>query len=118
MKYLWTILLFTPALLLGQEAQPELATVSPEVLALAEKIQPYIGFAVERFPFLTTVFAVMGAVRAIFKPAMSLIWSVINLTPNSADNEKYKAVTSNKIFGIVAYLVDYFGSMKIKNPKA
>lgn len=119
MKLLFAVLtLFLPVIAFGQDTAPELGSVSPEVIAFSKALGPYITAAITEFPILANFVAILGSLRMIFKPLMSLIWSIVNVTTTGSDNEKYNKVTNHKLFGIFAYLLDYAASIKAKNPKA
>ncbi|MBF31853.1 MAG: hypothetical protein Unbinned1322contig1000_46 [Prokaryotic dsDNA virus sp.] len=117
MKFLYAILFFIPTLLLAQDAQPELAEAPDAVKIFMAAIGPYLSQAIVDYPFLAKFITFTGSIRLLLKPVMSLAWAIFNLTPKSSDNEKYNKITGGKAFGIFAYLVDYFASAKIKNPK-
>lgn len=117
MKYLYVVLFFIPSLLLAQEPQPELAEVPDAVRVFMAALGPYLTQAIVDYPFLAKFIAFMGSARILLKPVMEFTWAIFNLTPKSSDNEKYREITGGKAFGIFAFLVDYFASAKIKNPK-
>lgn len=69
--------------------------------------------AITKFPILSSVFMVMGVMRAAFKPLMSLIETVVAATPTKADDEVLTEVKASKVYTSIVWLVDYFASVKI-----
>jgi len=67
-----------------------------------------MGF-VQGYPAAASVFMVLGIMRAIFKPACALFEAYISATPSKADDEKYAAFKSGKIY----FVLDYLFSIKI-----
>jgi len=55
----------------------------------------------------------MGMARLIFKPLFSLIDTVVDATPNKADDAAWKDVKSSKAMAFVTWILDYFASVKV-----
>lgn len=111
------IFMFSPALLLAQESMPELAEVPANVAAFISSVDPMILAFISKFPFVTKILIFIGGLRAIFKPLTSFTWAIVNATPSKSDDEKFKTITSSKIYGLFAFFLDYAASVKAKNPK-
>ena len=58
--------------------------------------------------------AVIGAMRLFFKPVMSLINTYIIFTPKTSDDDWWAKTQSSKAFKAFAYVLDWFGSIKVK----
>ena len=64
-------------------------------------------------PQLASVLVVMGLLRAVFKPLMSVIQAYVDATPDGGDNEKLEKVKESKWFKTLAWLLDYAASIKL-----
>lgn len=73
---------------------------------------------VAKYPIITGVLMAVGVARAIFKPLFSFLHAVVDATPSSKDNAALAKVEKSKVYKIVAYLLDYLGSIKIEKPAA
>ena len=90
---------------LGQEVPGELSTA----LGL---LGPFVAGFVLKYPWLSDVFGVMLVARVIMKPLMSAIIAMSN------DSEikflaKLAAFSNNKIYIIVAFVLDWVFSLKL-----
>lgn len=72
-----------------------------------------VNLAVQ-FPWLATVIFVMGIMRLVFKPLMALAHNVVEATPSKNDDTILAKIESNVVFKVLAFLIDYVGSIKIK----
>lgn len=67
----------------------------------------------EQHPFIASVVAVVGVLRIIFKPIMSVIEAYIAYTPDKGDDAKLEEVKSGKVYKAVAFVLDWFASVKL-----
>jgi len=72
--------------------------------------------AVAKWPVVSSVLIIMGGLRFLFKPIMSAAEKYVAYTPSLKDDAFFKKLTESKIYKGVAWLVDFFGSIKL--PKA
>lgn len=76
---------------------------------------------VERFPWMATVITILGSMRLWAKPAVSLIHSIIELTPSKWDDgiwaRTYRFLTETTAGKFLAYLLDWFTSVKLPPKK-
>lgn len=69
-----------------------------------------------KYPAFSSLFMIMGVLRAVFKPLMTLLHAYVEATPTEKDNELLEKLKKSKAYGAVVWLLDYFASVKL--PKA
>jgi len=73
-------------------------------------------------PWVATLLAFMGTMRAWAKPVSSLVHSIVDLTPSKTDDSLLNSVTSfftdTPLGRFLAYLLDWLTSIKIQPPAA
>lgn len=67
-----------------------------------------------QFPVLASIIFVMGLMRLVFKPLMEIIHNVVATTESPKDDAVLAKIESSIPFKVLAFLVDYIGSIKIK----
>jgi hypothetical protein len=80
-------------------------------------IKPFMEQYAEKFPWLSTIVSVVGLVRVVIKPLMSAMVT-INADLKKQGHEvnplqKLEDVSHNKIYKSVAYVMDWFLSIKL-----
>lgn len=75
---------------------------------------PMIMELAEKQPLLMTVIAILGTFRAVFKPIMTVLHVYTQNTASKSDDEILAKVEESKVFKAIAWLIDYFTSIKIK----
>jgi hypothetical protein len=96
---------------------------APEGLSWLEALRPYfepfLAFLVEKLGApVVAVFAVIGTLRAVFKPLFALAEAFVKSTESTKDDEVLAGVKASSIYKIVAFLLDYLGSIKLPKAKA
>ena len=82
--------------------------------ALLEWLGPLLSTYSAKYPTLFTVLTVMGALRVVFKPLMTLLQAVTEATYwTSKDDALYKKVVESKPYKYVAFALDWFASVKL-----
>jgi hypothetical protein len=71
-----------------------------------------------KWPWLSTVIMVIGVLRVIAKPIMTLIESTVKATPSSADDAAWAKVYASLPFTWFCWLLNYTASIKIGTEKA
>lgn len=71
----------------------------------------------EKYPVIVKIFFYLGVVRHFMKPLMSLAVTYVQFTPSKSDNEWLDKVVKNKIYKVVAYLLDWSVSVKLPKEK-
>ncbi len=73
----------------------------------------FIVTLAQKYPWIITVLAAVGALRTIFKPAMSWLQSRVAATPDTADDARLERVQHSLWYAVLAWLLDYTASIKI-----
>lgn len=68
-------------------------------------------------PWLFTIFTIIGVLRVIFKPLMSLLKQVVDTTPTTKDDEFYNQLIDSQAYKAIAWGVDYLASIKLPGQK-
>lgn len=63
------------------------------------------------------VIMILGALRLILKPAMSIWRTVVEMTASPKDDEELDAIEHSKAYHVIAYLLDWGASIKV-GPRA
>ncbi len=71
------------------------------------------------FPaWLVSILVIIGSLRVLIKPIMSLFLAVTEFTHWTVkDDELYKKVVDSKIYKSIAYVLDYIASIKLPKSK-
>ena len=77
-------------------------------------IQPLIEAYSGQFGIIVQIIAVIGSLRLLIKPFMSMIGAIVLFTKTKKDDAWFSKLQENKIFKAVVYLFDWFASIKIK----
>ncbi len=75
-----------------------------------------IGLA-EKFPFIVGAFAIMGLLRAVFKPIMGVLRAFVIATPSPADNALLDQAEASSLYKGFAWAMDYVASIKLPGQK-
>ena len=112
MKILITVLLLCSSLAFAEEVPAQGAIDS--VLSF---LRPVLEAAAGQYGWLVAVMTIVGVLRMVFKPAMSLLKTVVDLTPTAKDNELLEKILKNPMYKIFAYLLDWTASVKLPTLK-
>lgn len=77
-------------------------------------IIPLLHTLLSKYPLTSSIIAVVGTLRIIFKPLMTFLHAYVQATPGKSDDLKLEKVEASKIYKTIVFLVDYFTSYKIK----
>lgn len=89
------------------------AVVDPALVASSDGGGALISALAVKFPWLVTVFAIMGAARAVMKPIVTGLEAAVKATPTTADDAIFEKVEHSKAWRLFAWGLDYFGSVKV-----
>lgn len=116
-------LLLAPCSLLAQASDVAAAAAVPAALGpvLPVEAQNFIlellGKLMISHPWVATLVAVLGSMRLWAKPVFSLVHTIIDATPSKYDDGIWAALyaffTVNPVGKFLAYLLDWFASVKI-----
>ena len=62
---------------------------------------------------VSKVLMVIGGLRVIFKPLMSLIQAVVGLSPSVKDDSILSMIIESKVYKVIAYALDWSASIKL-----
>lgn len=68
---------------------------------------------IAKYPVLASIVGVVGILRLLLKPLFSFFHSFVLATPTPKDDALLSTVETSKTYSIVAFLLDYIGSIKI-----
>lgn len=98
-------------------------TTAPDVVipdALSNWLLAFITKLAAAHPAIATIITLMGTARVWAKPVMSLIHNFIELSPSKRDDGILTSIleffNSNSVGRFLAYLLDWFTSIKIQVP--
>lgn len=77
-------------------------------------MEAFIVDLASKFPWVLTVISVIGILRIVVKPLMSIIGGVVLATESKKDDLVFEKVENSKIYKGVIYVLDWFASIKIK----
>lgn len=107
----------SPAFSQETATAPAASLNSAAIETAAAVAQPFIVTAAQKWSWLITVLAAVGALRLVFKPIMSGVELYVKSTPQASDDEALARVQHSAAFRAFAWLVDYLGSIKV-GPRA
>ena len=67
----------------------------------------------QKYPGLLSAFAVMGVLRAIFKPMMVMLEAYASSTESKKDDEWLAKFKAGKFYAGLAFVLDYAASIKL-----
>lgn len=65
-----------------------------------------------QYPWIATIFMVVGVIRLVVKPLMELAKGVVASTPSTADDAMVANVESSKIYKTFLFVIDWLFSIK------
>ncbi|MES2697500.1 MAG: hypothetical protein V4773_28800 [Verrucomicrobiota bacterium] len=86
---------------------------SAAVDTAAAVAQPFIVSFAESHPWVLTLLAVIATLRLVFKPLMSAVHVYVQSTAGESDDAFLDKVEHSRAYKILAWLLDYFGSIKV-----
>lgn len=81
---------------------------------LLNLLKPLIEMYAGELGILVQIISIVGTLRIFVKPIMSLIEAYVLFTPKESDNVAVDKFKNGKIYKSVIYILDWFGSIKIK----
>lgn len=68
---------------------------------------------VVKYPVAMSAFAVIGVLRAIFKPIMTAAHAYVGATDSKSDDEALDKVEKSALYKAFAWFIDYTASIKL-----
>lgn len=103
-------LFLAPLAVMSQEAIP----LPPDLAA--DLARPLVVQVVESHPWVASLLILIGSLRLLFKPIMSLVRSRIAATPTTEDDAQLQRVMSSWWYQALAWTLDFVASIKIAPP--
>lgn len=100
-------LFLAPFALMSQEAIP----LAPDLAA--DLARPLVVRVVENHPWVASLLILIGSLRLICKPIMSLVRARVALTPTTEDDAQLQRVMSSWWYQALAWTLDFVASIKI-----
>lgn len=108
-------------------AQDVVPVVAPAVVsdpvvpvAITNALQGFIVSLAQNHAWLAGLIAFLGTMRLWAKPALSIVHSVVDLTPTKVDDGWFNGLllffNTNAVGKVLAYLLDWATSIKIQAP--
>ena len=97
----------------AQEAVPVIPFDPQTAAAIAE---PWAAEVARDHPWIVTALLVIGALRAVFKPVMSLLRLRAAATPDTSDDARLTRFESSPIARLLTWSLDFFASIKVAPP--
>ena len=72
-----------------------------------------ITLLVEKFPFIVPILSILGLVRLLMKPIMTVIDTYVAWTPSESDNKTWEGLKESKIFKGFSFVIDWLFSVKL-----
>lgn len=77
-------------------------------------LKPLIEAYAGNYSVAIQIVAIVGTLRLLVKPLMTILEVVVKLTPTKADDKLPEVVKNHKAYKLVVYLLDWFASVKLK----
>ena len=103
-------LFLAPLAVMSQEAIP----LPPDLAA--DLARPLVVQVVESHPWVATLLLLMGGLRLVCKPVMSLVRARVAATPSTDDDAQLQRVMSSWWYQSIAWSLDFLASIKIPPP--
>lgn len=68
----------------------------------------------EQFPVMGTILMIIGFLRLVNKPLFTILHIIVGATPTKKDDEILDNVEKSKFYKWFVYILDWFGSVKLK----
>jgi uncharacterized membrane protein required for colicin V production len=66
-----------------------------------------------KYPLFATVVVIIGFLRMIMKPVMTILQAYVKLTPYDSDDKWLESFEQSKSYKLVVYLMDWVLSVKM-----
>lgn len=80
-------------------------------------LAPVLGAYAGEHGWVVQVLSIMGTLRLVVKPLMTIVQSVVAATPSTKDDETVAKVAASPYYTWFVYALDWFASIKVQ-PKA
>lgn len=81
-------------------------------VVMSPDLQAFVQLFLQ-YPWFFKAAILMGSLRIIFKPLVSLAQAVVQATPSQGDDAALSKILDSKAFKTFAWLLDYVASIKV-----
>lgn len=85
--------------------------------AVLAYLGPVLEMAAGKYGLAAQILSYVAMARLFFKPVVSLAQAYVQVTPSVKDDEKLQKLMESKSYKSVAYLLDWFASLKLPQAK-
>lgn len=78
---------------------------------------PVLEMAAGKYGVAAQVLSYVAMARLFFKPIVSIAQAYVQVTPSVEDDEKLQKIMESKTYKSVAYILDWFASLKLPQSK-
>lgn len=91
-----------------------LEIIGPISPVVADPVAGFIADLAVKYPWVTAALSIIGILRLVFKPIMTLLAQRAAATESTEDDDRLVAVQKSWAFRALAWVLDYTASVKIK----
>lgn len=77
-------------------------------------LKPLVEAYAGNYSVAIQIVSIIGTLRLLVKPLMTILEVVVKLTPSKADDALPEKVKNHKVYKAIAYGLDWFASIKLK----
>lgn len=89
------------------------AVADPFLSQVLAFLAPMLEAGAGKYGWLVQILTVVGVMRLMFKPIMTVVQTIINLTPSVSDDAFLAKVMDNWFYKAAVYIVDWTASIKL-----
>lgn len=78
-----------------------------------ELLKPLVEVYAGKLGVLVQIISIVGTLRLAVKPVMTLIETVVMITPSESDNSLPDEIRASKAYKMVVFVLDWFASIKL-----
>ena len=68
---------------------------------------------IAQYPVVSSILVVVGALRLVFKPIMTAIAAIVEVTPSKKDDDLLVKAQSSAVYKAIVWAIDYLASIKL-----
>jgi len=85
---------------------------------MEELLYNLLAIGVEKYPILTSIFLVIGVLRAINKPLFVFLRAYVLATPSTSDDAILDSVEKSQVYKAISFVLDWTTSIKLPAKQA
>jgi hypothetical protein len=80
---------------------------------ILELLKPLVEVYAGKLGIVVQIISIVGTLRLAVKPVMTLIETVVMITPSESDNNLPDEIRASKAYKMVVFVLDWFASIKL-----